>query len=267
MARYSSIVVIVLLFAAPAFGQSLAEDAKKAQEQRQESSESTDKPGRVWTNADLPNNGRSLFVTGMSQRLRVPFRQVPRNSPSATVNRRDRPRLNPDPTQLAEPLSDATTVLCPPIGNYWSDYVPCLNRKYRDLVAHDPWCPGSVNCGDPAFDYAVQSPSASPSLAALERFSQPNSGTSYDPTSGNRYRWEGDADGTTKLRGYNAATDSRWLNKVYSDGSQFGINKDGETWRYNAKTEIYINDATGQACKDGTCYSSYDLADLIRSGR
>ena len=161
--RYLSIAAIAILIATPVFGQSLielVEAAKKAQEQR----ESTDSPSRVWTNADLPRNGRPRTATGTTRRS-VPVtrvRPIPQRAAEVPAYEPDsvglnRSRLLSEISVGAQPTRESSpTILCSPIGVFWSDDVPCLSRRYRDLVEYDPWCPGSVNCGDPVYDYAVQ---------------------------------------------------------------------------------------------------------------
>ena len=97
MTRSLGIAVIPILIATPVFGQSLVEAAKKAQEQR----EPAESASRVWTNADVPRNGRPLTATGTT-RPTVPVTRVrPIPQPAADGGDPDLVRAEELPVSLA----------------------------------------------------------------------------------------------------------------------------------------------------------------------
>lgn len=76
-----------------------------------------------------------------------------------------------------------------------------------------------------------------------------DSGSSYDWRSGNRYSWDTDSSGETRVRGSNSRTGSRWNTTIDPDGDMKGSDSDGNRWRYNSNTGSYYNYGTGQSCR------------------
>ncbi len=64
----------------------------------------------------------------------------------------------------------------------------------------------------------------------------------YEPTSGDTSLIERCSDGTTRVRGSNTRTGAEWSQTIHADGSQFGTDKCGARWTYDAQTKSYKNE-------------------------
>jgi len=76
----------------------------------------------------------------------------------------------------------------------------------------------------------------------------PNTGSTFDVTSGNSYTWSRSAAGTTSVSGVNINTGSIWRTTIQPDGSMRGWDKDMNPWTYNAASRLYVNYGTGKIC-------------------
>lgn len=73
-----------------------------------------------------------------------------------------------------------------------------------------------------------------------------DSSSSFDPQSGNQYQTNPTPGGGTELRGQNNRTGSEWSQRTNPDGSQSGVDSDGNAWEYNPNTGQYRNHGTGE---------------------
>lgn len=73
------------------------------------------------------------------------------------------------------------------------------------------------------------------------------SGSTYDPSSGNSYRWNTDYSGNTHVYGNNYRDGSMWNTNIQSDGNMSGRDSDNNYWNYNAQTGYYHN-TDGTTC-------------------
>lgn len=76
----------------------------------------------------------------------------------------------------------------------------------------------------------------------------PDSGSTYDWRSGNRYRWRRDFNGDTRVNGMNLYTGSTWRQTIKPDGSMRGTDSMMNLWRYDSRTKTYMNFGTGEMC-------------------
>lgn len=77
----------------------------------------------------------------------------------------------------------------------------------------------------------------------------------YDYSTGNVYNVRQAANGQVVVQGYNQQTGSTWNSVHESDGSQRGVNAQGEGWSYNNHATIHptpgmlCNRFQGAACR------------------
>lgn len=74
------------------------------------------------------------------------------------------------------------------------------------------------------------------------------SGTSYDPRSGNTYTWRRQSNGDTRVDGFNVKTGVMWNTTIKPDGSMNGTDARRQPWTYDARTRTYQNFGTGKFC-------------------
>lgn len=75
----------------------------------------------------------------------------------------------------------------------------------------------------------------------------------YTPHRGSVYL-EGDTgNGGTYTQGINTRSNSAWSTTTEPDGSQYGIDSQGDTWSYDNQLDTYINHGTGEVCVSGFC--------------
>ena len=74
-----------------------------------------------------------------------------------------------------------------------------------------------------------------------------NYGSTYDWQSGNSYRWNTDGLGNTRVYGNNLRTGSMWNTTIQPNGNMRGMDKNFNSWNYNAQTGAYMN-SNGHGC-------------------
>lgn len=78
---------------------------------------------------------------------------------------------------------------------------------------------------------------------------QASAQTYYDPSSGNQYRVLPGLDGRgATVYGSNPNTGSTWRQTIQPDGSQYGTDSRGNSWRYDSQTGMYRNPGAGVMC-------------------
>lgn len=75
-----------------------------------------------------------------------------------------------------------------------------------------------------------------------------NSGSEYDPSSGNLYHWHPDMLGGTHVNGVNMQTGAMWNTQIEPDGDMRGIDSDLNPWSYDSSSGVYMNLGTGAIC-------------------
>ncbi len=68
-----------------------------------------------------------------------------------------------------------------------------------------------------------------------------SAGTTFDPRTGNTYRWMRNPDGSTYIQGTNPYTGSQWNNNIEPNGNMQGRDANGNPWNYNKDTNTYRN--------------------------
>jgi len=109
-------------------------------------------------------------------------------------------------------------------------------------------------CRDPLHKWQALLPTP-PGLTAAEadeirqqlRVASGRCHVSSDPGSGNQYEVCATPSGDKQLTGYNPTTGSRWTETYGADGLWRGVDKDGERWRYDPRTEAYAS-SSGLFC-------------------
>lgn len=96
--------------------------------------------------------------------------------------------------------------------------------------------------------YLSTNPTFQPFGAQQQTF--PQTSTTYDWKSGNRYTTTINPDGSAQVRGSNLQNGTSWRSTIQPDGQQRGTDADGNQWRYNPRTKTYTNFGTGKTCTD-----------------